>query len=270
VGGLGKDVNEADLYSAFANVGEIFEVRVRCVCVSCLVLSCRVVCHSPMSLLIWNLPRLQIRLMKDATTGESKGYAFVRFTSPKFAKLAVQQVDGAVLKGRKVGVVHSNDNQTLFLGHLDKDWRQDDLEQHLRDAKIKGVTTITLMKVLPSLHHRTHDTRTHARTHTTRHSGDLIAHDTNVISIAQDTTNMARNRGFAFVEFSSHEEAAKAHAKIMKPGFRLAGRVAASVRLFLRPHCSCVCVSCVRVSCVCHVCRCRREGGLGRTAERAE
>lgn len=149
MGGLGKDVNEADLYSAFANVGEIFEIR----------------------------------LMKDATTGESKGYAFVRFTSPKFAKLAVQQVDGAVLKGRKVGVVHSNDNQTLFLGHLDKDWRQDDLDQHLRDAKIKGVTTITLMK---------------------------------------DTTNMARNRGFAFVEFSSHEEAAKAHAKIMKPGFRLA------------------------------------------------
>ena len=63
---------------------------------------------------------------------------------------------------------------------------------------------------------------------------------------------MARNRGFAFVEFSSHEEAAKAHAKIMKPGFRLAGRAATSVRLFLRPHCSraCrVCVVCV-VSCV--------------------
>jgi hypothetical protein len=30
VGGLGKDVNEADLYSAFANVGEIFEVRAGC------------------------------------------------------------------------------------------------------------------------------------------------------------------------------------------------------------------------------------------------
>ncbi len=112
--------------------------------------------------------------MKDATTGESKGYAFVRFTSPKFAKLAVQQVDGAVLKGRKVGVVHSNDNQTLFLGHLDKDWRQDDLEQHLRDAKIKGVTTITLMKVLQSPHAQHHTRHTHDA-HTT-HTHD--AHTT--------------------------------------------------------------------------------------------
>jgi len=84
--------------------------------------------------------------MKDATTGESKGYAFVRFTSPKFAKLAVQQVDGTIIKGRKIGVVHSNDNQTLFLGHLDKDWKQEDLQRLLNEAKIKGVNTITLMK----------------------------------------------------------------------------------------------------------------------------
>jgi hypothetical protein len=117
------------------------------------------------------------------------------------------------------------------------------------------------MKVLQSLRrHHTHTHTTHT-THTTFMRSYTRSHDTNGISIAQDTTNMARNRGFAFVEFSSHEEAAKAHAKIMKPGFRLAGRVATSVLLFLRLLCSRVCV---------RVCRCRREGGLGRTAERAE
>jgi 4-hydroxyphenylpyruvate dioxygenase-like putative hemolysin len=49
----------------------------------------------------------------------------------------------------------------------------------------------------------------------------MHAHE--ISTLFQDTTNMARNRGFAFVEFNTHEEAAKAHAKIMKPGFRLAG-----------------------------------------------
>lgn len=70
----------------------------------------------------------------------------------------------------------SNDNQTLFVGHISKDWGPEDLREQLSLANIEGVQEVTLMK---------------------------------------DPTNRTKNRGFAFIEFDSHSLAAKAHGNIL-------------------------------------------------------
>ncbi len=36
--------------------------------------------------------------------------------------------------------------------------------------------------------------------------------------------NPTRNRGFVFIEFKSHHEAARAHGKMTRPDFRLSGQ----------------------------------------------
>jgi len=122
--------------------------------------------------------------MTDPKTGESKGYAFVRFWTPEAAQEAVNNLDGKILKGRSIGVALSNDNQTLFLGHINKEWKRAELEMHLVEAKIEGLNNITIMK---------------------------------------DPSDLVRNRGFAFVEFNTHHQAARAHGKMTKPDFRLGG-----------------------------------------------
>ncbi len=148
VGNLGKEITEDDLKGHFSKIGDIFEIR----------------------------------LIRDEKTGESKGFGFVRFMTPKAAKEAITHLDGSMARDRKIGVVSSNDNSTLFLGHLNKDWSQERLSSLLKEAGISGFTSLTLMK---------------------------------------DPQNPARNRGFVFIEFETHQEAAKAHNKMSKPGFML-------------------------------------------------
>ncbi|KAL6059418.1 Polyadenylate-binding protein 5 [Balamuthia mandrillaris] len=155
VGGVPRSADEAELKKLFGNIGELYSVR----------------------------------LMRDPKTKESKGFAFVRFTTPQNAELAVQKLHGHILMGRKIGVMISNDNQTLFLGHINKDWQKKQLEEFILEAGIKGVTEITLM---------------------------------------MDPVNENRNRGFAFLEFQNHHMAAKAHGKMSRPDFKL-GKMAVNI-----------------------------------------
>nr|CAD1828723.1 unnamed protein product [Ananas comosus var. bracteatus] len=74
VGGLSYDTNEAALKDAFSQHGDIIEVRV--------------ICHP--------------------TTGKSKGFGFVEFSSESVATAALQKMDGQLLDGRKIRVHYAN------------------------------------------------------------------------------------------------------------------------------------------------------------------
>jgi len=146
VGGLSKDVTTEDLLEKFSKIGTV----------------------------------KQIRLMKEAN-GKSKGFAFIKLCSPKEAERAIRELDSDVLKGKKFGVVLSQDNHKLFIGNISKDWTQEDILNLFREH-FQGVQEVSLI---------------------------------------QDPQNSAKNRGFCFVEFDSHASAARAHGRISRPDFRL-------------------------------------------------
>ncbi|CAL9767632.1 unnamed protein product [Musa acuminata subsp. burmannicoides] len=73
--GLSYDTNEIALRDAFAEHGEVVEVKVIC---------------------------------DRSTTSKSKGYGFVRFSSEKEATIALQKMDGEFLDGRYIRVHYAN------------------------------------------------------------------------------------------------------------------------------------------------------------------
>ncbi|ELR17686.1 RNA recognition motif (RRM)containing protein [Acanthamoeba castellanii str. Neff] len=160
VGGLHRDATEDDVREVFAKIGDIYEASTI-------------------------FPPARLRLMRDPKTGASKGYAFVRYMEPTFAELAADQLSGYLIMGRPVGVLVSQDNQSLFVGHISQDWSLEQLEAHLKEAGIRGVDHI------------------------------IFQHD---------PMNPTRNRGFVFIEFKSHHEAARAHGKMTRADFRLSGQ----------------------------------------------
>ncbi|KAJ3676671.1 hypothetical protein LUZ60_004083 [Juncus effusus] len=74
VGGLSFDTNEASLKNAFSQYGEIVSVNVIC----------------------------------DRTTGKSKGFGFVKFSSDTHASAALQKLNGQTLDGRNIRVEYAN------------------------------------------------------------------------------------------------------------------------------------------------------------------
>ncbi|KAG2594515.1 hypothetical protein PVAP13_5NG010600 [Panicum virgatum] len=74
VGGLSYDTNETALKDAFSQHGAVISVKV--------------VCHP--------------------TTGKSKGFGFVTFSSQDEAAAAAHKMNGEVLDGRNIRVHHSN------------------------------------------------------------------------------------------------------------------------------------------------------------------
>lgn len=45
-----------------------------------------------------------VKLCKDSTTGKSRGFAFITYTSSAEAELAITEMDGKEFYGRKIGV----------------------------------------------------------------------------------------------------------------------------------------------------------------------
>ncbi|KAL6634685.1 hypothetical protein ACP70R_027356 [Stipagrostis hirtigluma subsp. patula] len=74
VGGLSYDTNETALKDTFSKYGDVIEVKV--------------ICHP--------------------TTGKSKGYGFVKFSSENEAAAALQEMDGEVLDERSIRVDYAN------------------------------------------------------------------------------------------------------------------------------------------------------------------
>uniref|UniRef100_A0A5B6YPG9 Putative RNA-binding protein 46 isoform X2 n=1 Tax=Davidia involucrata TaxID=16924 RepID=A0A5B6YPG9_DAVIN len=155
VGGLAHTTTENKIHEAFSTCGEIMEIR----------------------------------LIKDQK-GNSKGFCFIRFAMKEAADKALKEKSGFMLDGKKIGVLPSTDQDSLFFGNLHKDWSANDFDKIVRQV-FPDVASVDLAKPLSS--------------------GD------NLLSQKQ------QNRGFAIVKFSSHAAAARAYRAGSKSDFILAG-----------------------------------------------
>ncbi|XP_020913139.2 APOBEC1 complementation factor [Exaiptasia diaphana] len=125
----------------------------------------------------------EIRLMMDFN-GQNRGYAFVVYTNREDAKKCIKTMNNyEIRKGKCVGVCSSVDNCRLFVGGIPKKVKKDEIF-----AEVSKVTECVV---------------------------DVIVYPS-----AQDKT---KNRGFAFVEYSSHRDAAMARRKLMSGKIQLWG-----------------------------------------------
>ncbi|GAB4857222.1 hypothetical protein Ancab_015129 [Ancistrocladus abbreviatus] len=143
IGGLDKDVKEEDIRKVFEEVGEVLDVR----------------------------------LLMNGKTGKNKGYAFLRYASAIDAKKALEKFSKVEICGKQCGVSAVEGNDTIYLGHIDKKWKEDDVLKLLRDASIEKIDKVTVM---------------------------------------MDPNNIECNRGFAFVEMETSKDAQIAYKKLQK------------------------------------------------------
>jgi RNA recognition motif-containing protein len=136
IGKLPKDVFEDELVPMFEEFGTIYEFRI----------------------------------MVDANSGSTKGFAFCQFTTKEAAQAAVKATDQKELKGRKLGVVLSPPNNRLFLGSIPKSKSK----QQIIDEISTKVECLSDVIVYP------------------------------------DIVDKSKNRGFAFLEFNTHKDASLA------------------------------------------------------------
>ncbi|GLT39657.1 hypothetical protein SLA2020_138370 [Shorea laevis] len=111
---------------------------------------------------------VEVRLMMNPQTRKNKGFAFLRFATIEQAKRAVMELKNPVINGKQCGVTPSQDSDTLFLGNICKTWTKEALKEKLKHYGVENVEDITLV---------------------------------------EDTNNEGKNRGFAFLEFSSRSDA---------------------------------------------------------------
>lgn len=125
----------------------------------------------------------ELRLMMDFS-GSNRGYAFVMYTSKHDAQEAVRKLNNfEIRKSRLLGVCMSVDNCRLFVGGIPKNKGRDEILQEMNKVT-EGVVDVI---VYPS---------------------------------AVDKT---KNRGFAFVEYESHRDAAMARRKLIPGRIQLWG-----------------------------------------------
>ena len=125
----------------------------------------------------------ELRLMMDFD-GKNRGYAFVMYYTKAEAKGAVKKLNNyEIRKGRLLGVCYSVDNCRLFVGGIPKSKKKDDILTEMTKVT-EGVVDVI---VYPS---------------------------------ASDKT---KNRGFAFVEYTSHRAAAMARRKLIPGRIQLWG-----------------------------------------------
>ncbi|XP_060195790.1 uncharacterized protein LOC132625041 isoform X2 [Lycium barbarum] len=159
VGGLARTTTESKIHEVFSSCGEIVEIR----------------------------------LIKDQK-GNPKGFCFVRFATKYAAAKALKEKSGYVLDGKKIGVRPSVEQDTLFLGNLNKGWGAEEFESIVR-------------QVFP----------------------DVVSVDLAILGDVQPGQKQ-RNRGFAFVKFSSHAAAARAFRVGSQSDFLIGGKLHPSVQ----------------------------------------
>uniref|UniRef100_A0A7N0T4C9 RRM domain-containing protein n=1 Tax=Kalanchoe fedtschenkoi TaxID=63787 RepID=A0A7N0T4C9_KALFE len=149
VGGLPKDVSEEDLRDLCEAHGEIYEIR----------------------------------LVKNKETGESKGYAFISFTSKSAAQKAIEDLHNKEFKGKTLRCSLSESKYRLFIGNVPKTLTEDQFRKII-DETGPGSENIELIK---------------------------------------DPQNPTRNRGFAFVEYYNNACADYSRKKMSNGNFKLEG-----------------------------------------------
>ncbi|KAL9681917.1 hypothetical protein QQ045_013708 [Rhodiola kirilowii] len=149
VGGLPKDVFEEDLRDRCEILGEIYEIR----------------------------------LVKNKETGESKGYAFISFTSKSAALKAIEDLHNKEFKGKILRCSLSESKYRLFIGNVPKVLTEDEFRKIIEETG-PGSENIELIK---------------------------------------DPQNPSRNRGFAFVEYYNNACADYSRKKMSSGSFKFDG-----------------------------------------------
>ncbi|KAL4309732.1 hypothetical protein GQ457_01G038600 [Hibiscus cannabinus] len=147
IGGIPHDVSQDDLKGFCESVGEVTEVRI----------------------------------MKGKDSSENKGFAFVTFRSVELADKAIDELNNAEFKGKKIRCSTSQSKHRLFIGNIPRSWSEEDLRKVVSKVG-PGVTGLELVK---------------------------------------DMKNSSNNRGFAFVEYYNNACAEYSRQKMMNPEFRL-------------------------------------------------
>lgn len=132
----------------------------------------------------------EVRLMKDQK-GNVKGFCFVKFGTKEAAEKAVKEKNGITLDGKKIGVLPSNEQNTLYFGNLNKGWSASEFEGIVRQV-FPDVVSVDL-----AMQQKVGETQTGRK---------------------------QLNRGFGFVTFSSHAAASRAHRLGSKGDFTLGGK----------------------------------------------
>jgi Q family heterogeneous nuclear ribonucleoprotein R len=120
----------------------------------------------------------EMRLMMDFS-GSNRGYAFVTYCNKLDAYRAVKELNGYEIRaGRNIGVVKSVDNCRLFVGGIPKNKTKEEVYEELA-KRVTGIVDVILYK---------------------------------------NCFDRRMNRGFAFVEFTTHRAAAMARRALV-PGY---------------------------------------------------
>ncbi|XP_045794862.1 heterogeneous nuclear ribonucleoprotein Q [Trifolium pratense] len=126
---------------------------------------------------------VEIKLIKDRETGESKGYAFVAFKTKDVAQKAIDDIHNKEFKGKTLRCSLSETKHRLFIGNIPKTWTEDEFRKAV-DGVGPGVESIDLIK---------------------------------------DPQNQSRNRGFAFVLYYNNACADYSRQKMASSNFKLDG-----------------------------------------------
>ncbi|XP_026273113.2 probable RNA-binding protein 46 [Frankliniella occidentalis] len=127
----------------------------------------------------------ELRLMMDFS-GTNRGFGFAQYANPEEARVAVRALDGYEIRpGKFLGVMKSMDNRRLFIGGLPKE-------------KTREEILAELSKILPGI--------------------DIVD-----VILYPSVVDKTKNRGFAFVEFRTHKDAAIARRKMIPGGVVLWG-----------------------------------------------
>lgn len=121
---------------------------------------------------------VEVRLMMNPHTGKNKGYAFIRYANAEQAKLAVKELARPEVRGKSCGVSPNEDNDILFLGNINKSWKSEQVLDKLKEYGIDAIAELTLMA---------------------------------------DPQNEGMNRGFAFLELATHNDAIQAYKRLKQP-----------------------------------------------------
>ncbi|KAL6880110.1 hypothetical protein ACP4OV_011675 [Aristida adscensionis] len=143
VGGLHRDAKEEDVREVLGKAGEITEVR----------------------------------LMMDAEKKKNKCYCFVRYREPAQAKKAITQFGNVKICGRICRVAALDGNDQIYLGNIDKKWKEEDVMKLLQKAGIENIDVVRLMA---------------------------------------DCSKPGFNRGFAFLDFETNRDAHIAYKKLSR------------------------------------------------------
>ncbi|XP_050209337.1 heterogeneous nuclear ribonucleoprotein Q-like [Mercurialis annua] len=111
IGGIPPDASEDDLKGFCESIGEVTEVRI----------------------------------MKGKDSNENKRFAFVTFRNVDLASKAIDDLNNAEFKGRKIKCSTAQAKYRLFLANIPKSWEDEDLRKVV--AKVgPGITALQLVK----------------------------------------------------------------------------------------------------------------------------